>query len=252
MNSNPLHQRFPMRKGTILRAVMILIMILVFAQPVFASNGNPGVVPPDSELYGKTYKQWTAEWWRYVMGFPAATSPLADDTGANCANGQSGPVFFLVGTIGTEVVRNECVVPKGKSILFPALNVLCAIPEDGATKKEVTTLCSKGFIDNVDIAEVTVDGVKVENIFPDEDQDGYRFSTWFSFDGAIDNIYDTFCTGAPSGTCYEGFHDKKGFTDGYWVMLYPLSAGPHTIHITGGVTSWGFAVDVTYNLTVEG
>jgi len=245
MKSNPIHQLFPMRKGNIFNAVLIVIMIMVFAQPVLAGNATPGIAPPNSNPYGKSYAQWTANWWRYVMGFPAASSPLADDTGANCANGQSGPVFFLVGTIGTQVVRNDCVVPLGKSILFPVLNAMCAIPEDGPTKDAVIEVCSRGFIDQVDLAEVTVDGVKVHNIIPE-----YRFAEWFPFIGAAPSIYEDYCTGAPAGTCYEGFH-SQGYSDGYWIMLRPLTPGQHVIHILGGVSSWGFTVDVTYNLTVE-
>jgi hypothetical protein len=38
--------------------------------------------------------------------------------------------------------------------------------------------------------------------------------------------------------------------DGYWVLLNPLPAGNHTIHLHGEIPDWGFAVDVTYNLTV--
>src|SRR5260370_13606 len=41
--------------------------------------------------------------------------------------------------------------------------------------------------------------------------------------------------------------------DGYWVLLSPLSTGSHTIHFEAGSNagSGSFAVDVTYNLTVQ-
>ena len=38
-------------------------------------------------------------------------------------------------------------------------------------------------------------------------------------------------------------------SDGYWLMLAPLSAGSHTVHFRG-VAAGGFETEVTYNLTV--
>src|SRR6266511_6207936 len=42
-------------------------------------------------------------------------------------------------------------------------------------------------------------------------------------------------------------------SDGYWLMLTPLSAGAHTIHFNGIVTGGpfvGFEIDGTYHLTI--
>lgn len=41
---------------------------------------------------------------------------------------------------------------------------------------------------------------------------------------------------------------QVGVADGYWIMLRPLSPGPHTLHFRGAFT--GFATEVTYHLTV--
>jgi len=44
-------------------------------------------------------------------------------------------------------------------------------------------------------------------------------------------------------------------SDGYWLLLAPLSAGKHTIYFKGVVTRGpfqGFVVEVTYHLTVRG
>jgi hypothetical protein len=68
--------------------------------------------------------------------------------------------------------------------------------------------------------------------------------------GAVDNPYDTWCTGRPAGECYEGFHDAT-FSDGWWILLHPLLPGQHEIHFNGKVSAWGnFEVDIVYNLTV--
>ena len=235
------------KNGTMIRffkVVILIVLVSLLAQPVLAKGdnpkgNNPGVAPPNSTPYDKTYGEWTAEWWKYVMSFPADTSPLTDATGANCGVGQSGPVFFLVGTIGGTAVRDECVVPVGKSILFPLVNFISAVPEDGTTAGEIQTLCSwvTGYIDEV---QATVDGVPLQNLMRD-----YRFpSPIFSFTGAVGNPY------APQ---YEGFRETA-FSDGYWVLLHPLPPGEHTVHFGGHFNlpdwDWEFEVDVTYHLTV--
>jgi hypothetical protein len=40
-------------------------------------------------------------------------------------------------------------------------------------------------------------------------------------------------------------------SDGYWALLPPLSVGKHTIRFAGGFASSGFALDVTYQITVK-
>jgi hypothetical protein len=220
------------------KVVILIALVSLLAQPVLAKGGNPRVAPPNSTPYDRTYGEWTAEWWKYAMSFPADTSPLTDATGANCATGQSGPVFFLVGTTGGTAVRDDCVVPVGKSILFPVINFISAVPEDGATADDIQTLCSWA-TDYIDKVEATVDGVPLRNLLAD-----YRVaSPVFSFTGAVGN---------PFGA-YERFRETA-FSDGYWVLLRPLSPGPHEIHFAGHFYlpdwDWEFSVDVTYHLTV--
>ncbi len=53
---------------------------------------------------------------------------------------------------------------------------------------------------------------------------------------------------------YEG-NRKTAFSDGWWVMLVPLTLGPHTIHFLGNlkVPEWkvDFTTEVTYHLVVK-
>lgn len=227
-------------KANFSKVVLILAVLLMMAQPVFAYNANPTVFPPGSRPYGKTINAWTVSWWKYVMAFPAPTNPLADASGANCAAGQSGQVFFLVGTTGGPAVRNDCVVPHGKSILFPIINVIAAVPDDAVDAAELVSLVT-WYMSHTDAVTATVDGVELNHLRAD-----YRFpSPIFSFDGATPGIF------AP---LYEG-HRSIAFSDGWWVMLTPLTPGPHTIHFLGhlAVPEWGvdFTTEVTYHLTVK-
>ncbi len=226
--------RLHLSKAKFFKVMLMLAVLLMMAQPVFAFNANPTVFPPDSRPYGKTINQWTAAWWKYVLAFPAPTNPLADASGANCAVGQSGQVFFLVGTTGGPAVRDDCVVPPGKSILFPIINVIAAGPEDGATAADIVSLATE-YMSQTDTVVATVDGVNLSHLLDD-----YRFpSPIFSFDGATPGIFAPY---------YEGYR-ATAFSDGWWVMLAPLSPGPHTIHFLGHLP--GFTTEVTYHLVVK-
>jgi hypothetical protein len=50
--------------------------------------------------------------------------------------------------------------------------------------------------------------------------------------------------GAPAGTT------SLSVADGVYVMLAPLSAGPHVIHFKGQIPDFNFFIDITYHLTV--
>lgn len=244
MESSDKARQFLPRKLWLLKSIILVVILALVVSPVLAAQANPRVAPPNSMPYGKSYSQWGGEWWKYMFSFPADTNPVSDPTGANCALDQSGPVFFLAGTISSSIVRDECAVPAGKALFFPIVNFVGAVPEDGATPQEVQDLVT--FVTNYfDELWVSVDGAPLQNLW------SYRASQFFPFTGAIDNPFDTSC-GTP-GTCYEGYHES-GFTDGYWIFLFPLPPGAHTINFGGhfNLPDWGweFTVDVTYHLTV--
>ncbi len=60
-----------------LSVVAIILGIMVLAPMVAAAgNPNPGVVPVNSNFHGKTYGEWSAEWWKWVLSIPADRNPL--------------------------------------------------------------------------------------------------------------------------------------------------------------------------------
>lgn len=203
------------------------------------ANAGLGVFPPDSRPYGLTYGEWTAKWWQWVYIMPEANNPIVDDTGKNCANNQTGPVWFLAGTGGGAVTR-ECTIPSDKAILFPIINVVCdsAVDPSLDTEEELRA-CAKADQDTVIAKEITVDGINIGNL------DSYRFqSQLFNLTYPENNI-----AGVNPQTA-------KAVSDGFWVLLEPLSPGSHEIHskaALGDPTAVGtvnFALDVTYLLTI--
>jgi hypothetical protein len=89
-------------------------------------------------------------------------------------------------------------------------------------------------VDNPMTLEASVDGI------PLQDLSAYRVqSPIFSITLPEDAIF-----GLPSGTF------EPNVSDGYWLMLVPLSAGEHTIYFKA-VSAGGFTTEVTYNLTIS-
>jgi hypothetical protein len=209
------------------------------------SNQNSLVFPPTSQPYGNSYAEWGSEWWKWAFGFDCANLPISDPDGSNQDQNQSGPVYFLAGNTGGAVVR-DVTIPAGKAVFFPLINIIndypCPDPNfqpaEGQSLEDFLTDGATGFIDLADILSVNVDGTDLTNL-----TDYRGTSSMFNFTGNPDlaNCADPCITGT----------EQQAVTDGYWIMLKPLSTGSHTLHFTGGISMYNWVVDVTYNITVE-
>src|SRR5690349_5206690 len=102
---------------------LIALVLLLQVTPVLATkNPNPGVLPPDSLPFGKTYGEWSNAWWQWAYSIPVPNNPVLDKTGANCGVGQSGQVWFLAGFFTPATITRSCTVPHGKALFFPIFN----------------------------------------------------------------------------------------------------------------------------------
>jgi hypothetical protein len=198
------------------------------------NSGNPGVFPPQSVPYGKSYGEWAAAWWQWAYSIPAAQNPITDQTGEFSGIGLHGSVFFLAGNYGGTTVR-ECTVPSGKGILFPLLNQSWVqFPTDPPYTIDELRAIIAPFVDNPTLT-CELDGRVLQNL------DSYREqSTVFSVTVPLGNLL-----GLDPGT-YAPCVD-----DGYYLMLDPLSRGTHILHFTADTADHGFSLDVTYRLTVK-
>jgi hypothetical protein len=200
--------------------------------------GNPGVAPPQSHAFGKTYGEWGAAWWQWALALPNPVNPWFDETGDMIANGQSGHVWFLTGVInvsGTAV--RQSTVPAGKALFFPVLNAECSnlegAPWYGGNEAELRECVVVGNpLGLWRFAEI--DGVPVKNI----DQ-YYALTPMFTFSVPADN-----------GLGVQGPATGISMSHGIWLMLEPLSVGTHIIHFGGGDPT-AFNLDITYILTVK-
>jgi hypothetical protein len=196
------------------------------------SDGNPGVLPPNSHPHGASYGEWSARWWQWALSFRVDADPFFDTAG--CDAGQSGPVWFLAGSFVNSTVVRDCTVPAGKAILFPPLCTECSTVEGppffGSNEAELRT-CAALNMDPAEAMFATIDGVALNR---------YRVQS---------PLYEF---SSPDGGVFGGPVTGLSVSDGVWLMLAPLSAGRHTLRY-GGTFAGNppFTLDLTYNLTVE-
>ena len=213
-------------------AAMLLFGAVGFAQAFV-------VVAPDQPVAEKSQLELSQEWWRWALGAPDSGNPLLDEDGVFAQVGNNGPVFFVAGSIfGVPTVRTF-TVPAGRPIFFPVINSLfIETPPPSCDAAPVPSQCALDnitpFIDNATAFKATLDGLNLLAA----GVSGFRqtSSAFFSVDLPDGNLF-----GAPKDT-YDAV------SDGYWVAVEGLSAGPHTLIF--GATSGGFLVDVTANLRV--
>jgi hypothetical protein len=200
---------------------------------------HPDVVSSESAQYARL----AADWWRWANSIPASTNPLAG--GTDCSIGQDGHVWFLGGAFEPGTYERSCKVPNGRSLYFPIINA--AYTNDGEdppkTDAELHELASFwGSADTPLTAEM--DGRAIPNL-----GDYHVHSDVFSYSWPDAPVFDP---SASAGT-------TNAVTDGYYLLIPPLSRGEHTLHFRGSAVytqekfgfDYSFNLDVTYHLLVE-
>jgi hypothetical protein len=224
----------------ILAAAGLILTVSARADGVLAQAlGNSQVVLPNTEEVGNSYGEWSARWWQWLVSIPAATNPNLTSGPVDCTLGQSGQVWFLGGSFGDKPsYKRSCTIEGGKDLLVTPLTTLfgqgvgdCTGPSD-CDPTQLRALAAVGE-DNPQLLEVKVDNAQVKNL------DQYRVAS---------PVFTVFFPQNAVFGLEPGTHGPV-VSDGYFVLLKPLSPGPHTIHLKG-VANDGFTVEVTYYLTV--
>ena len=229
---------------------MVLTLLLGARPGQAAGNPSPGVSPPNAKAFGKSYSDWSAEWWKWSLKIDTAVHP---SLGGACTEGQSGKVFYIAADfLGGSGV--PCTIPAGKAIFVAIVNSECSTveppPFHGDNEEELTD-CATCWGDHIvpSSVQATLDGVPLKSLT------SYRaLSPMFPFVFPASNIF-----GIP------GPGSGLSVSDGYWLMIPPLSAGVHTLSFSGafdfpdgdegcdgsgGGFSFGFGGD--FVLTVKG
>ncbi len=223
----------------------------LFAMSTQANDGIPFVAPAFLNPGGQTYGRWAVEWWQWALGIPAAENPVSDTSGQYCALRQVGDVWFLAGAFGgppvvPPVVRN-CEVPAGKSLFFPLINnsYFAFLNDPPATRTEQYVRDQAKCTEPAQIS-LRIDGFNIPKAL-------------LTFTGAPGSQSPIFNVQLPPGNVFGA--DQNDIPDlalspsaeqGYYVFVYPLRPGPHTVKWTAsGCTPNNPSQDITYHLSVD-
>jgi hypothetical protein len=229
-------------------ALLVVIAAVGMSGAGSARAADPGVVPSSANAYGKSLGEWHAAWWQWAFSFPASTHPLNPASGATCATGQQGHVWFLGGVVNAGgTVTRDCLIPSGTGLVVAVANVECSTlesPPFNGTDEASLRGCAAGVVD-------PTSALFINDLSASLDGDAINVAAYrapsplfaFSVPNTNDNIL--FCSPSPcSGT------SGLAVADGYLLVLHPLSVGTHTLHLGGTFPTFGFTLDITYNLTV--
>jgi hypothetical protein len=206
-------------KSTLVAAALLLASM----RPALAQTAPP-LIPPDKAIAGASQEEWSKRWWRWALSFDDDSSPVGDRDGSLCAEGQSGPVWFLAGTYGTARTVRSCHVPAGKTLFFPLINYITYEPDDedescASLKQRAARLTPAPTALLLDVNGKRFNGLAA-----------HRQATRRCFHVAEDD--DTMAAG-----------------NGFYVALGPLKKGRYTLNFGGILPDMSQAV--TYTLDVE-
>jgi hypothetical protein len=255
--------KFHQKKWQILLITPLIIFGIVMIGTLVSTHaGTKGT----TKVLGKTYGEWSALWWQWafsIADIPEGTHPINVAEGpADCNLGQQGPVWYLAGTgnkipvdfdgnLGIQSAERSCSIPRAKALFFPIVNLSFVNEDEGATIEEKRALL-EDFVSQSGGCqlEVYLDG---EPIFTN---DKVRTQSPPFFIEAIEgNVFDI----------AVGTVDPEVISDGFWVMLPPLSPGEHELRFKGSfctpeeqssgdvpfILTPFFTTDTTYHLTIE-
>jgi hypothetical protein len=218
------------------------------ASPNYADNPNPVLFPKQSHPYGADMSTWADRESQWAYAQPLAHNPVLDQTGADCAVDQHGPVWFLPRIAGPRVFSGtrSCTIPADTAILLEIGAYVdpwpCPDPSfrpaPGQSLYDFLIADAKAFMDGVNRLEVSLDGQAFSDVL------SYRFYSQDLFeltgDLSLQARFDPCITGSP----------QPAIVDGFFMMFKPLEPGLHTIRVFGTDVR-GADKTYTYHLNVE-
>ena len=206
----------------------MIIPVLNFVQ---AQGSDPYSFSENSSPYGIPYKDWTAKWAKWIEEIPKSqnwnfqNTPGVNYIPKDCSYRQdlTSPVVFLpwVGPERGTTAVATCTVPSNKATLISVDSATSDYSDPTVRTKtpaELIKLLSKSNL-YPNQFDATLDG---KPLHLKNDEAHKVQSDLFNLTLPKDNVW--------------GEHDgpDKATTQGWWIMLKPLTPGEHTLHyITG-------------------
>jgi hypothetical protein len=177
-----------------------------------ANNYQPIVVGVNESIAGKSLDQYANTWWQWTQTMSDRSSPVRNSTGEFCGVNQKGNVWFLAGGYGTSKIKRHCIIPYGKHIFFPIIN-MAYWPEQNVSKT-CDEVKQEAALNNGELYFVyaELDAQSIPNVRNNriKSKECFDLHALLAKTQATEKVY-------PSAT------------DGYWLMLRPLAKGVHTL-----------------------
>ena len=194
---------------------------------------------PGARICDRTFGEWTAEWWRWIMSTPASVSPLLDETGQHAGMNQpTSCVWFLTGSFACSEKNypfRKVKIPRGRSILFPIINCEASRMEYPLLKTD-SALVEHVMNDMNSIIkkECFINGLRVNpERVPSEPQ-------LFSIDIGNENVIGIRNGGMTYATA-----------DGFWVFMKPANSGRYVITFEGSCELDRLNSGASYDLEIS-
>lgn len=237
---------------------LISMVAAIMLAPIFSlglsygqeSSSQPKIFLPGSSPYGIPFKQWVGKWWQWYVSVPKTESPNHPDypnhiAKVNCAIRQnaSSPIFFLFTPLVDEPSPDRtCDVPKDKAILLPIISGEAdnGDPEQADKSDQGMSQTAKAGNDYGAIS-IKLDNTKLNF---NEDPKFRAMSDFFNITLPEHNLWEE----------KEKPGTYKGITEGYFLLLNPLTPGNHTLYYEAATNPPNpnvYAQAVTYHLNVK-
>jgi hypothetical protein len=233
------------------RTIALTVALLFVNSITHAQGTDTRVYAPNELILGMTYGDWSAAWWQFYLQIPNVNNShpfvAATDTSCNNGNQPAGPVFFLsaVGSQSSsppQVVRN-CTVPAGSPILVPIINNETSNLEINGGDADLRTAAFAPFpLLTPPTMSVSLDGTSVGSLSQ------FRFESPvfpFTAPSPITNFF--FYTKTVSASSSRS---PLSVSDGYWIAIKPLAAGPHTLSFSASLPGI-ININMLYHLNVQ-
>lgn len=206
----------------------------------------------DEKPFGKSWIDWTIDWWKWLLSIPLSDNPANDNTGKNAGQKQSGSVWYLAGTKEStdnkalNKVERTCTIPSDKAIFFPILCCHASLAVKHHLKTDAELLSYASCITD-GMIELELD-INSEFLYPLKLA---KLHTGFLCKYRISSsIFDMTL---PKDNLFCGKQgETKAASDGYWIFLKPMPQGINqklTIHFSG--IEDDYRTEVTYHILLQ-
>ena len=233
-----------MNRHTKICVLVLVVALVVLALAAPMADAKRKVIPPNATPHGAPTASGPRRWWQWALAIPEDQSPFYDETGANVAVGQKGSRVVPRRDHGVRLGAAwrgppaTSPIPHGRMLFFPVINAEMSPPEGPGVGIDTW----QGLVD------FTMSYIDARARRPARPSTGATSRSPTRTASRRPRSRRTRRrTRCPRAACYIPFGVAPGtypfFSDGYYVMLAPLSSGEHTVALPRRrrrATGWTF------------